>query len=313
MISIKELQTFEYLAKSTQADIKKLLSTFVHKYYPKVIETDQYILGIGNLEIALLAHMDTIHHFPVNEMFYDERKDVLWSPQGLGADDRAGIYAILNVVLKLEEDDKLPHVIFTTDEELGCIGAQALATVECPFPQLKYIIQLDRKGFNDCVFYNCDNQDFIRYIEEFGFQEAIGTYTDISIICPAWNICGVNLSIGYIDEHTLAERLYFKNLKRTIGIVQRMLLADNIPDFKYEERSMQKTVKCYKCGKEYLWSNPAIFPVKDAFGKQQICCAGCLNEDFDWCVVCGFAYEKSVDNPSDYCHNCQEGLTNGAY
>jgi hypothetical protein len=29
MISIKELQTFEYLAKSTQADIKKLLSTFV--------------------------------------------------------------------------------------------------------------------------------------------------------------------------------------------------------------------------------------------------------------------------------------------
>jgi hypothetical protein len=313
MISAKELQSFEYLVKDTQDGIKKLLSAFVHKYYTKVIETEYYILGIGNMEIALLAHMDTVHQFPVTDMFYDAQRDVLWSPQGLGADDRAGIYAILTIVLNLGEKGKLPHVIFTTDEELGGIGAQALATIKCPFPQLKYIIQLDRKGFNDCVFYNCDNQDFIRYIEEFGFQEAIGTYTDISFICPAWDVCGVNLSIGYLDEHTLAERLYFKNLRRTMGIVHKMLLADNIPDFEYKQKSIQKMVKCYKCGKEYYWSDPSLLPVRDTSGKEQLCCAKCLNENFEWCSICGYAYEKDVSNPSDYCHYCLEGLTSGTY
>jgi hypothetical protein len=313
MISEKELQSFEYLVKETQDGMKKLLSAFVHKYYSQAIETDSYIVGIGNMEIALLAHMDTVHQFPVSEMFYDTRKDVLWSPQGLGADDRAGIYAILNIVLNLEKDGKLPHVIFTTDEELGGIGAQVLATIECPFPQLKYIIQLDRRGFNDCVFYNCDNQDFIRYVEEFGFQEAIGTYTDISFICPSWKVCGVNLSIGYFDEHTLGERLYFNSLKRTMSVVKHMLLAEDIPTFEYSNKFHDRQVKCYKCGKEFARGDFSLLPVKDTKGKEQMCCVSCLNENFEWCNICGFAYEKDSNNPSNYCHNCWEGLTNGAY
>ena len=35
---------------------------------------------------------------------------------------------------------------------------------------LKYIIELDRRGSDDCVFYQCDNHEFDAYVEKFGFQ-----------------------------------------------------------------------------------------------------------------------------------------------
>lgn len=55
----------------------------------------------------------------------------MWSPQLLGSDDRAGVYAIIQII----EAGYKPHVIFTTDEEIGAVGAQKLIEdfPECPF------------------------------------------------------------------------------------------------------------------------------------------------------------------------------------
>lgn len=100
--------------------------------------------------------------------------------------------------------------------------------------ELKYIIQLDRRGDNDCVFYDCWNEEFMNYIMQFGYEMALGSFSDISTICPAWDIAGVNLSIGYRDEHTYGERLYLNPLMRTIEKVEKMLEdIDNVPMFKY--------------------------------------------------------------------------------
>ena len=33
------------------------------------------------------------------------------------------------------------------------------------------MIELDRRGKNDCVFYDCYCPDFIEYVEQFGFEE----------------------------------------------------------------------------------------------------------------------------------------------
>ena len=51
-----------------------------------------------------------------------------------------------------------------------------------PFADMKYIIQLDRRGTSDCVFYNCANEAFIEYVEKFGFIENFGSFSDISEI-----------------------------------------------------------------------------------------------------------------------------------
>ena len=105
---------------------------------------------------------------------------------------------------------------------------------ECPFEDLKYIIELDRQGTNDCVFYNCSNEEFTNYIEQFGFITDWGTFSDISDICPMWEIAGVNLSIGYKNEHTQVETLNTDVLYSTIKKVEKMLdEAKSIKQFEY--------------------------------------------------------------------------------
>ena len=177
-----EQKTFEQLVSLTQPALKKVMSKFLRNKYgnKNVIETADYICVQGEIPIALVAHMDTVFDKPVKDLFYDTKKNVMWSPQGLGADDRAGVYAIIKIV----NSGLRPHVILTTDEESGCLGAGELAKLKCPFEKLQYCIQLDRRGTNDCVFYDCENPEFVNYVEKFGFTEAYGSFSDICEICP---------------------------------------------------------------------------------------------------------------------------------
>ena len=228
-----EYKLFEQLVGLRQAALKKVLSNCLKRYYPAVVETGDYIYCEGTIPIALVAHMDTVFKDPATEVFYDTRKNVVISPQGLGADDRAGVFAILKIV----QTGLRPHIIFTTDEEKGCIGADQLALLECPFEDLRYIIELDRRGADDCVFYDCDNKEFIKYVESFGFVEAWGSFTDICCLMSAWGVAGVNLSVGYRDEHSQHETLWVGNLLNTIEKVKKMLSVEvkDIPQFEYIE------------------------------------------------------------------------------
>ena len=77
-----------------QPQLYQVMRNYLRKNYKEVISDDGFIIAIGDIPIALVAHLDTVHlRQPVN-FFYDQEQDVLWSPQGLGADDRAGVYAI---------------------------------------------------------------------------------------------------------------------------------------------------------------------------------------------------------------------------
>ena len=199
-----ELKLFEALLRLNQKNLKAVVTNFLKHYYDEVIEHDKFVCAKGTIPIALAAHLDTVFYTTPKKIYYDRSKKVMWSPHGLGADDRAGIFAIIKII----KSGLLPHIIFTTDEEKGALGAEELVKFGNPFENnLKYIIQLDRHGIDDCVFYQCNNLDFIEYVEKFNFREAFGSFTDISIICPAWEIAGVNLSIGYSNEHTYTEYL----------------------------------------------------------------------------------------------------------
>ena len=210
-----------------EIDSKKLygiLWKYLEKYGYENIETkEKYIMAEGALPICLIAHMDTVFSHPPyhDDFFYDSHKKVLWNPGGSGFDDRAGIYIILNIL----EAGYRPHIIFTDEEEIGGIGAYSLVTdyPDCPFKDCRALIQLDRAYKDDCVFYQCDNKDFEKYISSFGFKFSIGTFTDISIIAPSWKIAAVNLSVGYEDEHTSCERLHCDWCDATFNKVKRIL------------------------------------------------------------------------------------------
>ena len=306
-----DLKTFEQLCSLTQNAMRKTLSTYLKSKYKSVAETKDYIYAIGDIPIALVAHMDTVFARPASEVFYDRRKNVIWAAEGLGADDRAGIFAIIQIIKK----GLRPHIIFTTDEEKGCFGADQLGRIKCPFKDLRYIIQLDRRGSNDCVFYDCDNKDFIKYVEEFGFVEAIGSFTDICSICPEWKIAGVNLSIGYENEHSTSEILYVGQMLSTIDKVCNMLQEQEIPTFEYIPASYYRNIwynssssitdnQCYCCKKEF--QPDELIPVSMHDFTKKSFCIDCISNKVDFCKICGEAYELHENNKKlgGICEDC---------
>lgn len=312
-----DFKTFEQLCGLSQTSLKKTMGKYLRSKYDKVVETKDYIYSEGNIPIALVAHMDTVFPRPAQEVYYDRQKNVIWSPDGLGADDRAGIFAIIQII----KMGFRPHIILTTDEEKGALGADKLAMIECPFKDLRYIIQLDRRGAIDCVFYSCDNIEFIDYIEAFGFAEAIGSFSDISVICPAWKIAGVNLSIGYRDEHSVSEVLFVGYMLNTIDKVVRMLQETEIPKFEYvplaydtnsakdiwfrwvSSKTNPDDKHCHVCQRDFLPEE--LIPVSMLDGTRQYFCIDCVADKVEWCNCCGEAYELSSKNAkTGLCEDC---------
>ena len=217
------LKLIKKLCLLDKPKLDKVLTKYLFsKGYRQIRHTDSYIMAEGDLPVCLIAHMDTVFKYPPDEFFYDAQKKVLWAPHGAGFDDRAGIYSILQIL----EGGFKPSIIFTDLEESGGLGARKLVKdfPDCPFVDCRALIELDRAYQKDAVFYECDNEHFEKYIEKFGFKLEWGTFTDISIIAPAWKIAAVNLSVGYEDEHSGSERLHCDWCDDTIRKVKKILI-----------------------------------------------------------------------------------------
>ena len=311
ILSDGNLKLFEQIVKMNEASLLKTMNTYLKRFYNKVTYTKDYVYAIGDIPITLVAHVDTVFKERPEDVFYDRVKNVLWSPQGLGADDRAGVFAIINIV----KSGLRPHIIFTTGEEIGGLGARVLTYIEPkPFAEMKYIIQLDRRGKDDCIFYECDNIKFIEYIESFGFHEEYGSFSDISELCPTWKIAGVNLSIGYENEHSFIEILYIDYFLSTVEKVKKMLKdVNNINSFEYipalySLSSLNPTslYKCKNCGK--IFTEYELFLVKGIDGKNVYYCPDCIYGNVNWCDSCGKAYEIDFreDTTIKKCKDCRD-------
>ena len=217
--------------KLTQEELKYKLYLLLREKQMNPLFENGFIYAKGNIPILLVAHMDTVLDKPPQTILYHQELNRLYNPNGiLGGDDRCGIYAIVRLLEKVR-----PHILFTEDEEIGCIGA-IKAVEKINIPNVKYIVELDRRGKDDCVFYSCGNKKFIRYVEKFGFRTNYGTCSDISILGRVWDIAAVNLSCGYYNEHTVREFVNFDELLMTINRVDKMIqkIAKS-PYFTYQE------------------------------------------------------------------------------
>lgn len=301
----------EQFFKLDQNTLRDVMGEYLKSIYNDIIITDEYIFAEGDAPIGLVAHLDTVFDRPPQSIFYDNMKSVMWSPDGLGADDRAGVYSIIQI-LKM---GFRPTVILLTDEEKGGLGA-SIFIEDFPHPpkKLKYLIELDRQDSDDCVFYNCWNREFIDYVESFSFITNFGSFSDISFICPVWGIAGVNLSIGYYNEHTYCEFLHVGQMYNTISKIKKMILdIDNIEKFKYktrEDESIQidEEIQCNECGiTDYKYN---FFPVVDEeLDKIIYLCIDCLlkKDNLHWCISCGNPFVNKNKNENElYCKKCRE-------
>lgn len=226
----RDLILFKHIVSSQENSLLKTLPEFLKKHYKKIYANEKFIYAVGEVPVLLVAHLDTVFSHPVRELYHDKEQHVLWSPQGLGADDRAGVFAILEIIQR----GYRPSILFTTQEETGAKGAKFLLTKHRkPMSNFNFMIELDRQGYNDCVFYDLDNPEFEKYISSFGFNVEVGIFSDITLIAPGWKIPGVNLSIGYQHEHSLGEVLHYDHMYETIDKVCKILDAEKIENHKF--------------------------------------------------------------------------------
>lgn len=242
------MMNFETICKMTQKELKVKLAEELTRYYDNITVADGYIYAEGNLPIMLVAHMDTVHKEPVKQIVYTDEGNIISSPQGIGGDDRCGIYMILNII-----KTHRCHVLFTEDEEIGGIGASKFTESEfCEEMQgqFMYLIELDRKGNSDAVFYECDNPDFEEFIidDESDFKFDIGSYSDICDLGPALGAAAVNLSCGYYNAHTLQEYVNLKEMHENIEKVKRILDRTTVNDY-YEFIEREDDYR------DYWWNN----------------------------------------------------------
>lgn len=284
------------LIMADEPSLFKVCSEYMEQKYGKAnsVIAENFCFAIGTLPILLIAHLDTVLDNPPKQIYANQGHNIWTADKGLGADDRAGLFAILTL---LAHNEKLPSVLFTLGEEAGGVGAHEFTEIfPKPPVEIKYVVQIDRRGKGQAVYYNCANEDFENYINSFGFTTYQGIFTDISIICPIWKIAGVNLSAGYEGEHTYGEVLYLDYLQETIEAVQRMIDdIDNAPVYEFKNREYIHCSKCKRPIHEY-------FSIK--IGYKHFCFQ-CLQEITNVCEECGNLFFPSSENDK-YCGECRK-------
>lgn len=217
--------------------------------YNAISEESKFILVPGEAPVLLVAHLDTVHRQQVETICWSSK---IWmSPQGIGGDDRCGVFALVSIH---EKAKKKPWLLFTCGEEIGGVGANSF--IEALYKDnelmetmrsMKLIIELDRKGKDEAVYYDCYCPELEGYITSKGFHTDIGSYSDIVDIAPVLGVAAVNLSCGYYNAHTEHEYIVLPELEHTIKVVTEIVNeSDELPCFPYKEDwRLDETQDCF--------------------------------------------------------------------
>lgn len=216
----------------SQKSLKNHVKQKLQMRYEEVIVDDGFVYAQGNFPVLLVAHLDTVHSKLPNMILYDKDQNTVSSPNGIGGDDRCGVYMIFEIIKKFN-----CSVLFCEDEEDGGIGANKFVKTDLARTlDFNYIIEFDRANANDAVFYSCDNYDFEKFITRDFYKINYGTYSDICDIAPVIGCAAVNLSCGYYKAHTKDEYVVLSDMENSIKAACDILARTTQNDkFEYVE------------------------------------------------------------------------------
>ncbi len=180
-----------------------------------------------NKETKKMEHTMLVEVHPEPEIELIRMINIVMNKNGiLGADDRAGIMAILYIMnICKEKGMRPPNILLTNHEESGGAGMKKFVTDCTPelMKDVHLIVALDRRGSVDYVYYNEPDKEVKMYTEMFGFLKSCGSYNDIKDLTDAWSIPSVNLSVGYYSAHTKSEELHLDEMLLTANRVIDMM------------------------------------------------------------------------------------------
>ena len=187
--------------------------------------------GVSDTYPCLAAHMDQVQQNHSKDFRVVQiGDDVLgWSPkshmqQGLGADDKNGIF----VCLELLRSCDVLKVAFFVGEETGCVGSHAVDLTF--FSDCRFIVQPDRMNGDDLITSmavgDVCSKEFIEalHADKFRYQEAHGSITDVgTLVERGVGISCLNVSCGYYNAHTDRETTILSELQNCLDFVRHIV------------------------------------------------------------------------------------------
>ena len=232
------MRSLEFITRVLEMNDLELL-TFIRGWFrdEEVITDDiNYVYVKNESPLMLVAHIDTVRHgtkvdIKINDNMISNSRGIL------GADDRAGVYMLLNVYSYVKEVGGIvPQFLFTNFEESFGVGvSQFIKHGHLNKENVKFFIEADRLGRDQYVNYHYLPDPLAKFIESFGYRHAHGSYSDIHNLTATYKIPSVNISVGYYFQHTPSEILNWsylnESLDKLIRIVENMY---NIPEYEYK-------------------------------------------------------------------------------
>lgn len=202
-----------------------------------VLAEKTYRSGLGPT-ILLNAHLDIVYELEKERKIIKD--GLVWSSNKgiLGADDRAGVAVLLHLAEHLYHSSFNGKVkfIFSVEEECGLIGA---SRVDDYFLWgIEAAIVVDRRGNGDIVT-SCGNilpfchQNYGAFFEAVAIEEELSGWTTTmggSSDTRIWagnGIQSVNLSAGYLNEHTDKEILNVAACYQTTKLIKGVFKKGN--------------------------------------------------------------------------------------
>ena len=206
-----------YSPSGNEKKMRKFIKWWLKTNVPEaIVKSDK----IGNIYVikgksdaypCLAAHMDQVQKNHSKDFEAIETKDYIFGfskkckqQQGLGADDKVGVWVNLKCLQKF---DHIKAVFFVA-EETGCQGSG-----QCDmafFEDCRFVIQCDRRNGNDLItsiggWTQLCSPEFVKDIkpELFGYREEQGLITDVGELKDrGLKVSALNLSCGYYSPHT---------------------------------------------------------------------------------------------------------------
>lgn len=193
--------------------------------------------SIGNIFVTkgksetypcLASHVDQVsNHTHSKDFRCIESNDIIMGfsdkmreQQGLGADDKNGIFVCLNALERFD----IIKVAFFVDEEIGCHGSSK-ADLSF-FDDCRFVIEPDRRGGSDFISSMSGSpvcsDEFSKAtgFKNFGYKHEEGTVTDVlTLLENGLGISCLNLSCGYYHAHTDQEVTVVSELENCQNLV----------------------------------------------------------------------------------------------
>lgn len=210
--------------------------------------------GRGSV-VLLNAHMDTVLPFEPGRVIVKEG-DVWSSSAGiLGADDRAGMAAVLaatKTVCRNRDFCGTLKVIFTVEEEIGLCGAKQVSEAFTHNVDMAFVV--DRRGNSDFVTSNYSmkfcTEPFETKLSRIGhtltqqynraqWKPVVGGSSDTAIWAQR-GINSVNISAGYSHEHSEFETLNVADSYHSYQVLLELIAQSRYLSNAYLQRQMRQ-------------------------------------------------------------------------